>query len=108
MTAALMVLAGDEGIQAFNPVNGTGLDEFRQRPVDLQWRAKTLLAKRVKNVVGACRLSRFMEVSEDEVFVSGSVHGPSLFIAIKWFADDAVMKRACQTCRRVACVSAGC
>ena len=108
MTAALMVLAGDEGIQAFNPVNGTGLDEFRQRSVDLQWCAKTLLAKRVKNVVGACRFSRFMEVSEDEVFVSGSAHGLSLFIAIKWFADDAVMKRARQTCRRVACVSAGC
>ena len=108
MTAALMVLAGDEGIQAFNPVNGTGLDEFRQRSVDLQWCAKTLLAKRVKNVVGACRFSRFMEVSEDEVFVSGSVHGPSLFCAITWFADDAVARPACQTHRRVACISAEC
>ena len=103
-----MVFTGNEGVQAFNPVNGAGFDQFRQCPVDLQWRAKTLFTKRVENVVGAGGLPRFMEVSEDEVFVSGSVHGPSLFCAITWFADDAAARPACQTHRRVACISAEC
>ena len=64
-----MVFTGNEGVQAFNPVNGAGFDQFRQFPVDLQWRTKALFTKRVENVVGAGGLPRFMAVSEDEVFV---------------------------------------
>lgn len=35
MTAAFMVFAGNEGIQAFDPVNRTGFNELRQGPIDL-------------------------------------------------------------------------
>ena len=108
MTTAFMVLAGNKGIQAFNPVNRTGFNKFRQGPVDLQRRPQPLLPERVKNVIGASRLSGGIEIIEDEVLVSGSAHRMGPIHTGIFIADDAVTGQACQTSLWVACVPAGC
>ena len=51
--AAIMQLASNKPIHAFNPVNRAALDQFSKRPADLKRCADALVVKRVKNIVGA-------------------------------------------------------
>ena len=47
--------AGDEGIEAFQPVHEAGLHQRVERAIDLQRRAKAMLAQLVEQRVGAER-----------------------------------------------------
>ncbi len=53
IAAAIMQLASDKPVYAFNPVNRAALDQFGKRPIDLERCADALVAKRIKNIIGA-------------------------------------------------------
>ncbi|RAK25941.1 hypothetical protein C7374_11716 [Falsochrobactrum ovis] len=48
MRVLLRMGAGDEGVEAFQPVDQAHVDQLFQRTIDLKWRAKTVLAQLVE------------------------------------------------------------
>ena len=63
--------AGDEGVEAFQPVHEAGLHQRVERPVDLQRRAKAVLAQLVEQRVGAERPARRLEPFQHAQLVPG-------------------------------------
>jgi hypothetical protein len=61
--------AGDEGVEAFQPVHEAALDQRVERPVDLQRRAESILAQLVEQRVGAERAARGLQPFEDAELV---------------------------------------
>ena len=63
--------AGDEGVEALQPVDEAALDQRVERPVDLQRRAESLLAQLVEQRVGAERAGRSLQPFENADLVPG-------------------------------------
>src|SRR5690606_16228859 len=53
MRVLVRVGAGDEGVEAFQPVDQAHVDQLFQRTIDLKWRAKTVLAQLVEQRIRA-------------------------------------------------------
>lgn len=69
--------AGDEGVDAFQPVHDAEFEQLFERAIDLQRRAKTVIAQLVEDRVGAERAFGVGKRVEDQGLVLGqlrSVH----------------------------------
>ena len=73
MPMVMRMRAGNEGVQAFQPMHHTQLLQFLQRAVDLQRRAKTILAQLVKQGIGAKRRLRLVQGVENQALVFGEL-----------------------------------
>ena len=71
MAVVVRLGAGDEGVEAFQPVHEAALDQRVERPVDLQRRAEPLLAQLVEQRVGAERAGRSLKPLENADLVPG-------------------------------------
>ena len=67
--------AGDEGIDAFKPVDGTCLEQLFESAVDLQRRPQAFVAQTVEDCVGRQRLASFFQRIEDQGLVAGEFAG---------------------------------
>ncbi len=56
--------AGNEGVDAFEPMHDAIFEQLFQRPVDLQRRTKTLVAQLVEDRIGAEGPSAFSSTSK--------------------------------------------
>lgn len=66
-----VVVADNEGIQAFEPMHQPEVDQFFQRPVDLQRGLDALSLQSLKDRIGAERRFSVSEGLEDQLLVCG-------------------------------------
>jgi hypothetical protein len=68
--SVLGMTADDKGIEAFEPVNATRLNQLVQRTIDLQGCFESLVAQPVEDAIGTQRLVRGLQHRENEALVS--------------------------------------
>jgi hypothetical protein len=69
MRVVLGVGAGDEGVHAFQPMDDAEPAKLVERAIDLQRRAKAVVAQEIEDLIGAERGARAGQGREDEPLV---------------------------------------
>ena len=65
----VIVIAGNEGIQAFQPMGQAEFQQSVQRTIDLNWRAQPIIAQLIQNGIGAERLIRCIQDAIDQCLI---------------------------------------
>ena len=69
---AIGIGAADEGVERFQPVRQSLLDQLFERPIDLQRRPQPVIAQPVENVIGRERRIRAVERPQHQILVARS------------------------------------